>query len=257
MEITTISPRTMLKYTLKKWWVMVAMMVLGSIIGWLFSLLHPPVYETHIGFTITIDQIQTGPLNELEMDKMLWSGGYLLSSSSVLEAVVTRAQKEGINTDMSALTEDTSFERMQSIWRIIIRHSDPEVAFTLANIWGEVALTALSEAHKNALQTQALQAYLLTLGECLPYPAPQQPNCPLPWTNVDLLEVHATAAAEVEETAAASNGVFPALVFVYSEFPQHPAEPVAYGRNTLVLAGTLLGFWVSLGFVNLSVVIKK
>ncbi len=251
MAITDFSPRDTLEYTLKRWWGIVACMVLGGIIGGLFFLVRPPVYEASFIFALNIDQTQTGPLTEIELDQTLWSGSELLNTPWVRTTVAEAAQKEGITVDSETLQEISTLERQQAKWRLTIRHEDPQVAFTLASIWGEAAWAALTESHASALQTQALQAYLLTLGECLPYPAPQREDCPLPWTRVDLPAAQATAAAAVEESAQTSHGVIPALVFTYTDQPTSPTEPVARGRNTLVFAGMVAGFWVSLGLVNL------
>ncbi|MFQ5615676.1 MAG: hypothetical protein ACE5GO_04350 [Anaerolineales bacterium] len=246
--MTEFSPRNALEHTLKTWWVVLLLTLLGGAAGWRFHQTRPPIYQAKAILTVNVDYTQTGAINERDVDHILGTVGAFFNSNVVLGQVVEQANAQQIEIDLPTLRDISTLERRRSLWQIYIHHSDPQVAFTLANLWGEIALAKLTDAHQHAVQVQALQTRLNTLGNCVPYPEPPTAgfqSCRLQ-VGTDLQWEIGIAADELEQVKAASHGIFPALLFDLTQPATLPTEPVAFGRNTLVFFGAVLGFMIGI-----------
>jgi uncharacterized protein involved in exopolysaccharide biosynthesis len=55
MTSQEFSPRESLERIFARWWIVVAMAILGGVVGWAFHFFHPPVYEATAVLTVTMD----------------------------------------------------------------------------------------------------------------------------------------------------------------------------------------------------------
>ena len=168
------------------------------------------------------------------------------------------------------------FEIKQSVWELRIRHSDPQIAAALANIWAEEAYAALERGRGHAWQEWLLFQELVALRRCLPQsleptPIPTLKNDqvarPSPF-DVPRDEVLCASFNSIEQIRAAeqavvsqmsqekkaAGGVLPFLTFALTERASPPSQSVVYQRNTLVLSGAFIGFIAGIWVVNLPLV---
>ncbi len=240
---------------LKYWWLVVLLTLWGGAVGWLTHRTRPPVYEAQVVFYAAIDFAQfpaTVELTEGDQDEILWGAAAVAISTEVAEQVVSGAQAKGITIDAPTLYRQLTLERKQANWFITIRDSDPEAAAALANLWGENALTALTVAHRHALEAQMLQASLEALNGCLQPAADTGPSLAL-CEGRPLADIQADIENTVEQLEAArlaSQGLFPALVFDLTKKASPPLEPTQYGLNSLVFSGGLIGLLAGIWIVN-------
>jgi len=248
------SPLEALNRAFQTWWLLALLALLGAVGGWVFHRSQPPIYQATVGFTVNVDYTITGPLSEKDVDQIQGTVGAFLISPGVMNEVITRAQEQGIHVDAAALFEMLTLERRNSLWQIYLRNTNPQTVFTLANIWGEVGLTHLIEAHKHAVQARAWQGYINTLANCVPYPEPpteEFQSCRLPAaSNIQQEAAAATAALEQEQVY--SGGLISALLFEQVQTSDFPSEPVAFGQGALVFAGAMIGFFSGLVITNIS-----
>jgi hypothetical protein len=255
MSEREFTPLDALGNAVKYWWLVVLLALWGGAVGWLTHRTRPPVYEAQVVFYAAIDFAQfpaTVELTEGDQDEILWGAAAVAISTQVAEQVVSGAQVQGITIDAPTLYHQLTLERKQANWILTIRDSDPQTAAVLANLWGENAFTALTDAHRHALEAQMLQASLEALYGCLQPPADSglaQSLC----EGRPLADIQADIEGTVErlETARlASQGLFPALVFDLTKKASPPLEPTQYGLNSLVFSGGLIGLLAGIWIVN-------
>ncbi len=240
------SPAQALRHTLQYWWIVTVLTIMGGVGGWLYHRSRPPVYQTMIEFTVSVDYTQTGALPERDVDYILGTVGAFLGSIHMKEAVVEAARAQGVDLDLPTLRKISTLERRQTRWQIYIRHTDPQTALQIANLWGEIAYDALLNARQHAIQAQTIQKRLDALAGCVAYPAPDSPQeqtCSFLSAVEFQGEVNVLTRA-MESELQASGGIFPNLRFDFSQRAVLPTEPVAFGRGTLVFWGAVIGFVV-------------
>lgn len=248
------SPKDSLDNALRYWWVIILMTILGGLVGWFVHQLRPPLYEAKATFFISIDFSQTGELTQFEEDHAVSVLTWIVYYDEVIDEVIDTAEAQGIQTNRQQLEMASTLERKQARWTLYYRDKDPQTASALANIWAEVAMDFLQQAHQHALQIQALDGYLNFLAICLQGPAEgeQYPESCNDLDPAAIPEEIQETSIRLEQELAASHAVFPALIFDVSSKALPPAEPVQYGRNRLVLAGGLIGFILGIFLVNTS-----
>ncbi len=242
---TEFSPRDELDRILRQWWLIALFTIWGGLVGWLIFQTRTPVYEAEAVFTISIDFTQTGELTQFEEDHAVSGILTILYSTPVLDQVLVEAHNQGIPVDLPGLLSQSSFERKQSRWMLRVRDRDPQRAATLANLWADATLTALQEAHRNALTAQARQAYLVFLQGCLAPATPGTGTEGVACSELDPAELPEEidqTARELQQELADSQGIFPALVFDLAQRAHIPTEPVRYGLNSMIFAGAMIGF---------------
>ena len=251
--VVEFSPLEALEHSLKTWWLVVLLMVLGGGAGWLFHRVQPPIYETAFAWTVNVDYTQTGPITERDVDHIQGSVGGLIHSKLVMEKVIAQAQSQGIEIDLPTLQDISRLERRQSRWKIHVRNSDPEKAAALANLWGQIATDVLTKSHQHAIKARALHDYMSVLKNCAPESEPStadQKGCALP-SIVDFQEQLETVNQQIQQEHRASHGISPAIIFDLPEAASLPTNPVAFGRNLLVFGGALIGFILGILLTNL------
>ncbi len=227
----------------------------GGAIGWLTHRTRPPIYEAQVVFYAAIDFAQipaTVELTEGEQDEIMWGAAAVAISTQVAEQVAAGAQAQGISIDTPMLYRQLTLERKQANWILTIRDQDPQVAAALANLWGETAFTALTDAHRHALEAQMLQGTFDALNGCLqPAAASAQAQVLCEGRPISAIQAEIEGTLEALETERlASQGLFPALVFDLTKKASPPLAPTQFGLNSLVLSGGLIGLLLGVWIVN-------
>ena len=235
------TPLEVIENALSRWWVLVILTILGGIVGLFFPISRPPIYEAEATIAVSIDFTQVR-MSQYDEDYTFGVTGALIASTAVKEQVVTRAQSEGLEIQLGQFS--SYLEIKQSIWKLKVRHTDPQIAAKLANIWAEEAYATLEQSRHHALQAQYLHRQENNLMDCLS-------SACAAYTLKEIQEALQTVSTQIENETNASNGILPSLEFALSEEAFPPDQPVAYDRGKMVLGGALIGFVVGIWGINL------
>lgn len=245
-------PRSLTLRTIHYSWFLILMMLAGGLVGYLFHLSRPALYESSVTFTFSFDFARLGALQQVEEDQAMGAAGALIDNTALLEQLSARAAAQGWLPPGYVLKPNISSERKSYRWVFHVRHPDPQTALQIANLWGELGLAALKEAAAHAAQANLAQGQLNALESCLRQMTVVEPaaaQCGWP----SLPEVQRAAAAlsrRYLDERAASRGLIVGLSYDLSAKAGLPSQPVRYGVNLLVLAGGLTGFIAGFGLIT-------
>lgn len=244
------TPAEAVERAVARWWLVAALAVWGGVIGWAVHRARPPLYEAEAVYYITLDFTDLD-LTVYEEDLALWGAASIFLSDPVRKQVVEEARREGIAIDLGDLDFFSTLERKQARWILRLRHPDPLAAATIANLWSRHGEAALTEAHAHAVQAEMLRGQLSALEACVESRPEGEGTALCTQPSLAALREAATATAEaLQREQLASLGVHPALRFELMQEARLPERPAQYGRNTLVLAGALIGFLLGAVVVN-------
>ncbi len=242
------SPLDAFEQALRGWWLVVLVTILGGLLGWAVHSVLPPVYEARAIFTVSINFNQTGSLTQFEEDFAWNKVGDLINSTAVRDQVIEQANREGILIDSAELAKIATIERKEYIWVLKVRHSNPGTSAKLVNLWADEANRQLMEAYGHAVKAQTLQRYLDGLQRCIGL-RPALPDgdtiCSLASLNDVQSQIQATNSSLSNENIA-SRGIIAAVSFDLSQKATIPTAPSLYGRNSIIMAGAIIGFFISL-----------
>jgi capsular polysaccharide biosynthesis protein len=246
-ELTEYSPLETFESAVAHWRLVVILTIVGGLVGLIFHWLRPPVYDATISFTIGIDFKNVGrELTQYEEDVALGAAGGLILSSQVVDKVVAQAQAQQIEVGPAELMRISTLERRQAIWELRVRHTNPEAAETLANLWGRQAFADLREARHNAWQAYRIYDELQILKQC--FQAPSLVTAPETLCGrhspVEVEQIIVEKEVEFDNRLQAARGILPALIFDLSGDARRSGSPVAFNVNLLVLSGGLIGFLI-------------
>ena len=231
-------PRRSLELAFQRWWVIVALTVLGGIAGWAIHFLHPPLYEATAVMTVTMD-FQKGRLTQREQDFAFSAAGAIASSTEVMDQIVTEAQVSGFPIDTNRLQEQMFLERKQSVWEFHVRNRNPEAASKLANLWAEKALELLNMDLGHALRADQIQDQLNSITSSQPAPGSSG-------SSPEIQAALQKLSDDLLQEKQSSQGVISIMKFALTETATIPQTPARYGLAGLVLAGACIGFVISL-----------
>jgi len=247
-------PRKLIhKYT-NRWWLPALLMIIGGLLGLIFSYFSPPIYEGKAVFAVTIDYTRTGALSDIQEDQAMRDVGSLIDSTLVLQNTVQRANANGYSFTVEDFRAISMVEREEFRWSLRVRSKNPQQAAELTSMWAEEANGLLMDASKNALIADNLFRYLDSLETCLQRTA-QLDSSVVPCTISNLpeilkeIEMTGEKAYQVKE---ASRGIMPALTAEMVEWGEIPKEPVNQSRNAKILIGVMIGFIISFGWLIIS-----
>jgi hypothetical protein len=209
------------------------MAILGGTVGWVFHFFQPPVYEATSSITVTMDFSQR-ELTQYEQDYAFSAAGAIIVSSTVKDQILTEAQAAGISISATQLAQMMFSEGRQSVWELLIRDRNAQVAANLANFWGGVAYDALNTALGHAIKAEQYQVQINSPETCLSLTPEGAESALQSW-----------ADGLVQEKKL-SRGILPIMEFALTGNATIPEEPVLYDQAGLTLAGTLIGFIIAL-----------
>jgi capsular polysaccharide biosynthesis protein len=256
MSDLEFSPRETIKIIFSRWWVMVILMVLGGLSGLLFHYLEPPIYEATAGITIDL-YFDKRELTTYEADTALNAAGAIISSTRVSDPFLTELQNRGFSLqDISRIQKNSSIDAMQSVWDLHVRDNDPAAAAEYANLWASIAEKTMNDALVHALLAEQLQNQINSLQSCLPSltPVPEPPVVVVACHSYSLDDINTHLqrwATEMAEEQRLSQGILSITTISLNHSATVPVEPVLYGQANLVLAGTCIGFFISLWVTNI------
>lgn len=198
-------PGKTFKNLINNWWQIVALAIVGGLLGLGISYILPTAYQAEAIFHASIDFSQINYDNMVGEygDPLVWTQYEEdLALQAVERILLNRADKAfehalTLDSELERETfdEDQQISRYLANWYLRYRHEDPAVAQAIVNFWAEDGYNALIRAQ----QAGRVESFVI----------------------VDL-----TSLANL------------------------PLSPVYYQRNTLVLAGAGVGFFIGILLVD-------
>jgi hypothetical protein len=198
-------PGKTLKNLINSWWQIIALAIIGGLLGLGISYVLPPAYQAEAIFHASIDFTQINYDNMVGEygDPLVWTQYEEdLALQAVERILLNRADKAfeyalTLDPELKRETfdEDQQISRYLANWFLRYRHEDPAIAQAIVNYWAEDGYNALIRAQ----QADRVESFVI----------------------VDL-----TSLAHLPET------------------------PIYHQRNTLVLAGTGVGFFIGILLVD-------
>jgi hypothetical protein len=238
----TFTPYDTLENAFRAWWLVVALMILGGLFGLLLSRLRAPLYEATAVISISIDYARSGDLEDYEADYVIGIAGDVIASSDVYAAVAAQA---GLDSDQLKL--NLFIERSYHTWTLRARHSSPEQAAMLANLWADQAMSELSAALEQSLLADRYARLVEQLQACLAQPEPAAALC----RDVDQVRQQIAEVTAGESNARVlSRGIPAYTLFTLSRRAALPTRPVVFGQGQMVFSGALIGLLLAIWAVH-------
>lgn len=243
----------LLALTIKRWPILFTAGMIGAVIGFLFSMLRPPIYMSGAVLGVNINYGVTEPLELVVEDRALHRVEGLLKADLTLERVLeqlpTHMKLENNWTTPSCLRENLRLERRLSEWNLIATHTDPEIAANVAQTWVESSLMILDESAKHAWRAAGLMSENPFGVDCIQVPITYESKETYIWEcTIETIELSPDSLTGTLQTELAlSHGLLPNVSYELLQEASIPDKPVIWARGPMIisgsLAGLLVGFW--------------
>jgi hypothetical protein len=242
-DTVSFVPRDALRTALRGWWLVAAAVVLGGMLGMLFSALQPPLFVSDFSFPTSIDEVNSGEMAQFERDLAMETVGGILYNPDLFARVAKEAGRQGLSIDGAGVKNSALVERRIGTWWVHVYGKNAQDSLTLASIWRELAAADIDDARVHALAADRYYRQQISLEACLAESASAEPSAGLCGSNefLSIQEQLAQTTQNIAKERAASRAM-PGMVLVDTSLKEIlPARPVLYNRNQVVAAGMLIG----------------
>jgi hypothetical protein len=237
---------------LQNWPIMLALGLIGALIGFIVSIAHPPLYESSAVLGVNLYYGITDTLELIVENRALDRVAAVIKSDHILTKVLQEIpdntrEFRGWN-DPDDLRNALRLDRRMSEWALVALDEDPQLAAYMAQIWAEVSLTELAEYSKHAWRAVALMGNEKFELECERVPGADPSKgeleiiCAVLPIDLDEEALNGSLQTEIE----LSHGILPDIQYELLQAATPPDKPILWGRGTLVLAGALAGLIVAI-----------
>jgi uncharacterized protein YdbL (DUF1318 family) len=245
------SPYDFLARTLRYWMLVILIMIVGGLAGYLLHLTLPPLYESQASISFAFNVNRFGLRTASEEDQAMGTAVGIMASTSVFQFTADQARQHGYILETAPLNRSVFIERKSYLWVVRVRDPDPQAAAFIANTWVQRAYQELLDASSHAARAEALFNYLKSLETCLQRISAAGPafaQCSLGGL-ADLQKELQTTGAQYDIELTLGRGFLPYLIFDPPAAAAVPLGALQYSRNTMVLAGVLIGFLLAIAIV--------
>jgi capsular polysaccharide biosynthesis protein len=243
-----ISVTKLLEFISRRWQIHSILMIIGGLIGFSFSYLNPPVFESSASFSVTIDYTQTGSLTDIQEDQAMRGVGSVLSSDLVVTQTLEQLKNEfNLDISLSDFFANSFVDREDFRWTLRYRDTDPNKTALIINTWAknsdQTIQTALSHSQVSSLLLDSLKK----MESCLQNAYIGTPESYCGFNNFDSLINSITALSSlIQNEKVSSLGLFNSLSVSLVNGSQNPPIIVLRERNLLVISGALIGLILSI-----------
>ena len=238
--------------SLHYWWIIVVLMLAGTGVGWLLQGLLPAQYEARAEIAITVDLSRTGTLTGENQDILVNSAGKIINSFPVMAALEQEAREKYALTDAAQVKSMFALERMAESFALRVQHPDKQIALDLADTWSQLAMAALDNASRHALEVETLSRFLDSLSTCISQISAvgaENPYCSINSLEQLQVEVDKTNIALLKSRDGA-RGMTAGLSYSLNQPAQIMPQPVQNSKVQLLLGGAGIGLVLALWMIH-------
>lgn len=255
-----LSPLDMLERTLRRWWMLAVLMVLGGAVGWTLSLFQHPIYEATAVYQVSLDEQQLVVRGLVAAEKLpllfedqniyLSPAANMFDDFTVRANLVVDARSSNIQLQESDFNPSNFYvDRRGKQWFVTVRSADPAMAARLADLWLANVDAALRTAQAHTYQFISLQLQHDSVQKCFTEMDFKQANQCAGVSFTDPVDLDAYLKGLETRMAfeqQAGHGIDPALLFVIVSQANQPSHPVLYSVSLMIVAGSLIGLLVGI-----------
>lgn len=239
---------------MRYWWLLLALTLIGGLLGITISSFREPVYEASSRLLIAIDRNRASLSDRTTAYQADDRVRALLLADSTLEAVLDRSQTSQIESmeiaDPQSLREMLKITQDPAGFTLYVYSKDPGLSARLANHWAQAGLDELEQATLHAIRAAEIQAALYNANCTLALQDDAAGEeavwiCSSSGGPIDVQEIPELLV----EQARLSRGILPIYSFSIGVEAVIADQPVLWSRGSIVLASSLLG--LLLGFIVL------
>jgi len=167
-----INPFNLLQRLMRGWWMIVILMLMGAVGGMIAGKLLPPIYLAQAEYFVSLNETLFAAEHKLEFvgyadrKEPLSAVSSIFYSDDVTTAVVAFAEQRDIELPDEPFWRTFRLDRYYTTWILSVRHTDPEVATELVNLWMETADRAVQDALQHANLYNQLSLEIAGLNAC-------------------------------------------------------------------------------------------
>lgn len=238
----------LLSRVLRYWKLVILMMIVGGLAGWAYHLTQPQLYQSDATISFAYNVARFGYLTEFQQDSAMGAAGFIIESSPVPEYVYDQARQRNISIDPYPVDRTVFIERKLNNWIVRVRNQDPQAAAFIANTWAQRGYQALLDAQLHAERANTLRIYMENLTSCLEQTSAAGPATAQCSVNslADLQKELQSTGVEYTNELNQGRGFVPFMLFNPPDKAVAALQPDQFGRNTLILAGVLIGLLLSI-----------
>jgi len=221
-------------------------MIVGGMLGLVFSLSRPPIYEASAYLQVSVDRNRALIPDDYTLLRAFEKVRLVFLADETLSEVLKRyaaSRDTGIPIqDVADLRSSIRLNHREEGFQIFVYADSPEKASDLANLWGEVALTEIREATRHALRAGEYQSALYGTWCEIASRDVDSPSqfiwiCKYGEGQIDPDKLEEGILEEVQK----SRGILPVFSFSWIEKSSPPKKPIAWVSGWFVYCGALIG----------------
>jgi hypothetical protein len=237
---------------IRKWWIVLFLMIGCGFLGVLITHLQKPIFESQSSITTSIDFAYAGRMTEDDEDYLMETIGDVIESDEVFERLQDNAALENITVDDKTLQSKFTKARQGYRWELTVRDTNPVMAQKLTQLWTDSAdleLKALREFSIDALRYQTSQMALENCFSQLVVLAPVSGNCSTEEI-ADIRDVFNQNTVDENVPSLTEAVLLSKISTEVTDNAYLPSNPVIFKQNINALVGSVAGLLIGLaGFI--------
>lgn len=233
---------------LENWWVLLLGGIIGAFVAYFSSLLLiRPVYVAEAELSVVINFKEVGHLSQYEQDQMIGNIISLFSTNDVVRKTVSKINDPGLGE--TEFKNSCFIERQVNSILFRCKSGDPNVGLIWANHWAMTSHEELSEAFTHALKYESLIRSQISFESCIQN---SYSVFPTPAECLEIFPDNLTAVGlenSLKQELLLSKNIFPGIKFSDVILAEKPLKASRYQTNSLVLSGSIFGFFLSFLFL--------
>jgi hypothetical protein len=235
---------------ISRWPLLVISILVGGLMGLIFSFSRPPVYEASVFLQVSVDHGRALIPDDYTRLRAFDKVRLIFLADDTITQVLQKYSHEtgGTNSiqDVAEFRASIKLTQRQEGFQLFVYSSSPVEASSLANLWGEIALSEIREATRHALRAAEYQSALYGAW-CKIAAGEEGSESQIFWVcQYGGGQIAPGDLAEgVLEEVQKSRGILPVFSFSWIEKSSPPEKPVRSAFGWSVIAGALVGLILS------------
>lgn len=214
--------------------------------GLLVSLLFPPEYEAEAFIITNMELVRETNITEIMVDSQLELVSQIMYHPDITEKVLSLEEASGNPLTYTELLDNSLIERRLMTTVVKVRDAEPRIAARIASNWVEVAYKRLSQAYSHALLASEAQWTITSIEDCQSDPLVNETEFCQKLTADEVARLADEAYAVILKESPYALGLTKDLQVSQFQPASIPNKPIQGARANLILAGGLIGLFLSL-----------